>query len=557
MNSTVLMTFNYQGDEFNVQSLVVAAQVTHLPEAYAIVTPANGVANLDGLSTSIPLRLVIKGIGSPSIGIADWFVQSICCPARPQAFPSYCMRLGVVPGQSLALKGHAADGQLMSEVLNDMGARYPGQPVIVQQMLDDDPQLRDPLLGAVLSYGESFEQFLRRMAWASDKWFYADTETKTNTNTGSKYDALRLNWTTQLRLPGVAPKEELWREARVASERFVGPTASRSFWPRSLVSKAPVAAAEVGLHTTDRITLWPTVADAYEQTFEGDSMQQAAYYLSDSIVHADAWPGMPVTDNETIVATIHVYHQAGTGEVRRLLSALVPGMSNGEYTATLADDASFGVAAVAFSGASRYSVAAGNVECLRWLDHAREIAQALGMPKIDDSTGTMSPPTSMLATVVQWEGSDSSWAAGHIKGQKRHSTEVRVCFDWSNVPVRIPFAYPMSGSEGTFFCPPSAGDRVLVHLDRLWPLVAENAFQCGDIALQGVLWHEGDMDSLSAPRGWVVKGGMVFRTAASGDLVIHAAGNLVLRAEKDIYLDGAHLHDHGRASDGSDDAAKT
>ena len=61
---------------------------------------------------------------------------------------------------------------------------------------------------------------------------------------------------------------------------------------------------------------------------------------------------------------------------------------------------------------------------------------------------------------------------------------------------------------------PSACDHVLVLFDRLWLIVA------------------------------------------NGDLVIHAAGNLVLRAEKDIFLDGPHLREHGRARDGSDDALR-
>lgn len=549
MNNPVSLTLSCPGTVFKVQSLVIAAEVAHLPVAYAIVTLVDGGACLDDFSASTSLQLTINGDGGPSFGVTNWFVQSIGSLARPQALPSYSMRLGVVPGQYLPLKGHAADDKLMSTVLADMGARYLGQPVIDQRLPCDDPQL-----GAVLSYGESFEQFLQRMAWASDQWFCASGERS----------VLQITWAPQLQLllGMAATDKEGWTNARVASEQFVGPTATRSFWPRSLVSNLPAAAVAVDLHTTERTTLWPKVAAAYEQTIEADSPWQAAYYLSDSIAHADAWPGMLVTDHETFVATIHVYHQPGTGEmagageVRRLLGALVPGMRRSEHIATLADNAAFGVAAVALSGTSRYGVAAGKVERLRWLACAQEIAQALGIPALDESAGTTPPPAALLATVAPWEeDKPSPRAAGGIDGVERHTTEIKVCFDWSDVPVRIPFAYPMSGSDGTVFCPPSTGDRVLVHLDRLWPLVAGSSFQCGDTALPGVLWHEGNIGSLSAPRGWVVKGGMVFRTAVDGDLVIHAAGNLVLRAEKDIFLDGAHLHDHGRARDGSDDAA--
>jgi hypothetical protein len=146
----------------------------------------------------------------------------------------------------------------------------------------------------------------------------------------------------------------------------------------------------------------------------------------------------------------------------------------------------------------------------------------------------------------------STWAAG----TDRQTTEIKVCFDWSDVPVRIPYAYPMSGGEGVVFYPPCAGDRVLVLFDRLWPIVACNAYQCGDTLLPGILRRGADSDTLSGQRGIAVKGSMVFRTAANGDLVIHAAGNLVLRAEKDIFLDGLHLREHGRAKDGSDDALR-
>jgi hypothetical protein len=64
--------------------------------------------------------------------------------------------------------------------------------------------------------------------------------------------------------------------------------------------------------------------------------------------------------------------------------------------------------------------------------------------------------------------------------------------------------------------------------------------------LPSVLRCGADLDSLSAQRGMVVRGGLIFRTADNGDLVIHAAGNLVLRAEKDVFLDGQHLRERGR-----------
>lgn len=539
MNNPVFLSLNAAGAVFNVDSLVVAAQVGQLPVAYAIVTPRDGVASLDSVATSTPLRLSVNG-GGPAFGGTDWYVQSIASLARPQATPSYSLRLGVVPGQFLPLKGHAADNKTMSVVLGEIGARYLGQPALEHRMQGDDPKL-----GAVLSYGESFEQFLQRMAWASEQWFCARGEA----------GALQLTWAAQLQLLGMADDEARWANARVASERFIAPTATRSFWPRSLVTNRPSPATAADLHTTERTTPWPKAAASYEQTDVADCPWQAAYYLSDSITHVDAWPGVQVTGDETIVAAIHVYHQAGAGEVRRLLGALVPGMRHGEQLATLSDSAAYGVAAVAASGASRHAAASGHVERLRWLAQARNIAQALGLPALDESAGTTPPPATLLATVAPWGGDEpSARAAGDIDGQERHTAEIKVCFDWSEIPVRLPFAYPMSGRDGIFYCPPAAGDRVLVHLERLWPVVASSAYQCADMPLPGVLWHGGDIDSLSAPRGWVVRGGMIFRTAAEGDLVIHAAGNLVLRAEKDIFIDGAHLHDHGRARNGSDDA---
>jgi hypothetical protein len=114
----------------------------------------------------------------------------------------------------------------------------------------------------------------------------------------------------------------------------------------------------------------------------------------------------------------------------------------------------------------------------------------------------------------------------------------------------------MSGSEGIAFYPPAAGDRVLVLLEGMWPILACAAYQASDTLLPGVLRSGADIDTLSAQRGLVVKGGLIFRTADNGDLVIHAAGNLVLRAEKDIFLDGLHLREHARKKNGLDDAAR-
>jgi hypothetical protein len=95
------------------------------------------------------------------------------------------------------------------------------------------------------------------------------------------------------------------------------------------------------------------------------------------------------------------------------------------------------------------------------------------------------------------------------------------------------------------YFPPGVGDRLLVLLEDLWPVAALGAVEKEDVELPTLLSHEGDINTLSAPRGVVVKGGLIFRTDDQGDVIIHAAGNLVLKAEKEVYLQGEHIHNRG------------
>jgi hypothetical protein len=537
------------GMGFQVATMVLAGEISRLPVLLVMVTPDQD----DGRAPDVgagpyTLRIEKNGVEPTRFGVTSWFVQSVATLMRPQQRPLFFLRLGALPGQQLTMKGHAVDGKKLSAVLQEVCDRFLGKRTVKNKVVG-----ADPLLGTVVSFSETMEQFLRRMSLDADAWFLAH-----EVDGGT----LSLHWQQQLQGTAVAAANNApdWAAVRVAEERCAAPAAIRKFWPRSTVTNIPAPKPSGDIFTLEQLVPLPLAADSYEQTAPGTGVWQAGYYLSDNLVHAHAWPGLSVEKDDVIVAAIHVYDQNAAGDVRRLLGPLVPGMREDRVIPTLAKDASYGMVAISAKAGLGYAQSVGAIERLQIACRAGMIADALGMPAQAAGVIVCQSPQAMFATVCAWDASTSqTWAAGGAGGAggtAKHSTEIKVCFDWSDVPVRLPYAYPMSGGEGVMFYPPCAGDRVLVLFDRLWPIVACNAHQCGDAFLPGVLRRGSDGQTLSGQRGIVVKGGMIFRTAANGDLVVHAAGNLVLRAEHDIYLDGKHLRQLSRAKDGSDDPSK-
>lgn len=536
------------GTQLEVNSMVLYAEVGHLPllSMIVIATEDNAPApQVDG--GPYTLLLEKNGLLSTPFGASNWFVQSVSSIAQAQHQTSYCLRLGVLPGQHLHMQGYAVDGVAVSSVLQQVCDRWLGKRTIQNRFVADDP-----VVGTVLSFNETFGQFLGRMAWATNSWLWA-------LDAGA--NDLTLKWQTSLQGQAAPPGFDTddWVAACVAQEFCAVPPAVRTIWPRSSVTHDAAQQPSSALYTQELLNLLPLAAQAHEQTISNPRSWQSSYHLSNNFAHAPAWPGLRLATDQVIVGVIHVYDQTAAGNVLRLLGQLVPGMRYDAQLASQESAAAYGVLAITTPSGQGYVSAARALARLQIADHAERLGAALGIPAQSSVPlpGQTVVPHMVLATVCPWDaGKSATWAAGGLSGSERHNTDIKVCFDWSDVPVRVPFGYPMSGSEGVTFFPPTAGDRVLVLLEGFWPLLACSAYQASDTLLPGVLRSGADIDTLSAQRGLVVKGGLIFRTADNGDLVIHAAGNLVLRAEKDIFLDGQHLCEHGRAKSGMDDATR-
>jgi hypothetical protein len=532
------------GAQFKVSSMVLYAEAGHLPVLNLLVIPDEEHQPTPQIDAG-PYTLLLEKNGqlSKPFGVSNWFIQSLSSFAQAKHQTSYFLRLGVLPGQHLSMQGVAVDGLAVSAVLQQVCDRLLGQRTVQNRFVADDP-----VVGTVLSFNETMAQFLRRMARATDSWLLAED---------GGADTLTLHWqpTLQGQAAPASFNAEDWAETCVAQAQSAAPCAVRTLWPRSSLTQDAQQQPSAKLYTQELLNLLPLPAQAPEKTTANTSPWQTSYHLSNNLAHATAWPGLRLTTDQVIIGAVHVYDKNSASDVLRLLGQLVPGLRD---KLPLASDAAYGMLAIATPSGQSYASAAGALARLGLGDSAARLGDALGMPGHPSATpGLPATPHMVLATVCPWdEETSKTWAAGSENGSDKHNTDIKVCFDWSDKPVRVPYGYPMSGSQGVAFYPPAAGDRVLVLLEGLWPILACAAYQASDALLPGVLRSGADIDTLSAQRGMVVRGGLIFRTADNGDLVIHAAGNLVLRAEKDIFLDGLHLREHGRAKSGLDDATR-
>jgi hypothetical protein len=526
------------GAEYPVSTMVLTAEMGHLPLLLLITQPGQDpVMSLAPLVDAGPYTLVLEKNGKTStpFGVSQWFVQSVSSLTLYAHESSFCLRLGAMPGQQLPMQGYAADDQPLSAVLQAVSNRFLGQRTLQSRFID-----ADPTVGTVLSFNETMAQFLARMAFAANAWLWAEDKGK---------DTLALQWQSSLQgLPASADFDaEGWPGTCVATERVASAPLVRTFWSRSNISQSIEPAASPKLFTREVINLLPAPAMSHDQTTANTSPWETNYHLSDNLSHASAWPGLQTSESQVVFGVIHVYDQSASGDVRQQLGQLVPGIRPNASLSMLADDAAYGVLALSTQSGQGYAGAVGALARQQLAAKANRLGAALGIPIQANPDSQDLTPHVVLATVSPWNAElSATWAGGGLEGSSRHTTHIKVQFDWSAVPVRVPYASPMSGSEGVLFLPPAAGDRVLVLLERLWPVAACGATQADDVLLPNILRREADMDSLSAQRGLVVKGGLIFRTADNGDLVIHADGNLVLRAEKDIFLDGQHLRERGR-----------
>lgn len=526
------------GAEYAVSTMVLTAEMGKLPVLLMLTAPEQGpVESSLPLVDAGPYTLELEKDGNTStpFGVSQWFIQSASSLTQSAHESAFCLRLGALPGQHLAMQGYAVDAKPLSGVLEEVSQRFLGQRTVQSRFLEPDPTV-----GTVLSFNETMAQFLGRMAVAANSWLWAE-------DLGTAELSLQWQSSLQGRLAPADFDTTDWPATRVATESTAAVRAVRTFWPRSSVTQQITPEASKDLFTREIINWLPTPATAHEQTTPNTNPWETDYHLSDSLSHAAAWPGLQAGDNRVVLGVIHVYDQSASGAVRQQLGQLVPGIRPNTALSILENNAAYGVLAISSTSGQGYAGAMGAMARQQLANKADRLGAALGIPVQASPEPPGPAPHVVLATVCPWDADTSTtWAGGALPEKTAHTTHIKVQFDWSAVPVRVPYAAPMSGREGVLFFPPAVGDSVLVLLENLWPVAACGASQADDILLPKILSRDGDIDSLSAPRGMVVRGGLIFRTADNGDMVIHAAGNLVLRAEKDIFLDAQHLRERGR-----------
>jgi hypothetical protein len=519
-----------------VDRMVLFAEAGQLPVLNLIVKTQKDTNYEPEFDKAYSLKFDKASSHSSPFGVVSWYVQSIANMTKMVSENLYFLRLGVFPGQHLSMRGYASDDQTVSQVLKQVCDGLLAKRIVEHSFTQAETWAHTKV-GTVLSFNETMAQFLSRMAQASDLWLFAKE---------GKDARLTLHWQNKLNaLESPSDFDAMhWADNCVAKEQFTAPVAVRTMWPRANKMKKVTPKSSLEHYTQERLNLLPLAKEPTDETTITTTPWKTSYHLSDSISSAFAWPGVATNATEVIIATVHVYDTNKDSTFRSLLGNLVPGLPSQEV------GAGYGVLAISTTTDQSYVSASKALARLGLADSVANLGRILGMPGHPSATPGLPPtPRMVLATVCPWDSQKSTtWAAGSENGSSQYTTDIKVCFDWSVTPVRVPYGYPMSGDNGLMFYPPAEGDRVLVLLEDLWPIMACAAYQASSTSLTTVLGNSSDLNTLSAQRGIVVNGGMIFRTGDNGDLVIHADGNLVLRAEKNIYIDGDNVKERGRAA---------
>ncbi len=563
---TISISLTSSGQSFRVQRMLLHNELNRLPVLLAKIAVEAGEYP-PALGKAYTLGMTLSGNAEENpFGIDQWLVQSffrLPAPAGTATNFGYLVQLTAVPGQMLPMKAYATDsGGNFNAIINDFCSR-----IGKVQIGSSGSSAEEIKLDTVVSLGETLEQFLRRMALGSNQWFCAGKNKAVAA-------ALDLIWQGPQQYSKEAPVDigdSIWVAGMLAAPQQVW-----EYWPRAL-NKAGAAAAPPPKKEDfciEQISALPLNTDesAKASAAVDGGACKLGFILGDKPELAPAWPGRSIANanaGETTVAwsVLHLFNEDNAdGGIGRILRQGIPGLTDGEADSALDPQGQYGVLVIAGAGGASYLDSRALLDRFGARPVARAAATALGLmpdgafllPDDDSGQAGSNAPQTMLATVVPWDSAQSiTWAAGgRADQQPGHTTEIKVRFDWCETPIRVPYAYAMDGSDGLVFFPPSAGDRVLVLLDRLWPIVALNAWEYNNVGFPPEFQRAATGDSLSAPRGAMVRGGLLFKTLnvegpnteanSSGDVVIHAAGDLILRAEGNLILDGKHLWDYGR-----------
>lgn len=554
-------------ENIRVTRLLLHSEMNRLPVLLVkVIVPTGGTPPTLGKPYTLGKQNDNDPLEYP-FGIDKWYLQSffqLPTSTGPATQYGYLMQLTAVPGQMLQMKAYATDsGENLNRIVTDLCGKFSSVP-----LQSSGSSAENLTLDTVISVGETLEQFLRRMALGSNQWFFAYKHILSD-------DLLQLSWQDTLQGSTDAGLE-IGDSIKVVGT-LTAPQQVRKYWPRALYKPDP--AAQLPANKDFCVELINALPLKLGETGKATDAQDGGtfgltFILGDQPELARAWPGLvlddPGSNNTIALSVLHLFDEDSSGgsSMAHLLRRGVPGLTDQD------------VDALALNSTSHYSVlvvggarGASHAGSRAFLDRfgtrqvAGEAARSMGLMFDSfpcDDTGAA--PESMIATVAAWdEAKSATWAAGSPEGQLTgHITEIKVKFPWSEIAVRVPYAYAMDGADGLVFFPPSAGDRVLVLLDRLWPIAALNAAQYSSIRFPPEFQYGATGNSLSAPRGALVRGGLLFKTlniegpykdnadtadqaiASSGDVVIHAAGDLILRAEGNIILDGTRLWDYGR-----------
>ena len=526
--------------ELLVTTMVLHAEMGRLPVMNVLATCAVHINEFIACGESLFLLMERDdGTVANPLGVSQWFIQSATRCSQASGPTVLCLRLGCIPGQHLSIRGYVSDNRTLQDTLKNLCEHYIGK-CSIQNMFAIGEKLSDADNGirGVVSVDETMEQLLRRIAQAADCWFWIDNSSR---------DKVTLQW--QNLLQGKKANNDFdiktWKSMHIASRSDASYEAVQKFYPTSSTANIVESVTASKLFTLELSSLLTSPSTPRSSPVVSAELPcEFNYYLSDQLSHMSVWPGIQCTDDEVAVGTLHVYDQSEDGSVRRLLGRLVPGIRDSLNLPSLPNKASFGVLAITTKARANLVSASEAFSRFDLLRKAGQIGESLGIPSWMHRKPLVHMKSFMLATVCPWDKEkNTNWVAGQKNGSSNLTTEVKVRFDFSTELVRLPFAYPMSGGAGLVFSPPAVDDRVLVLFHDGWPMVAFAAYQSGDVVLPEVLKNDGNLKTLSAPRGIVIDGGMTLCTSETGDLIIHAGKNLVLKAKEGIYLDAKFLRE--------------
>lgn len=547
---------SYSGHDVPVASMILFAEMNRLPELRVKLALRRDGNQLPKVGIKCTLTYASSTSGKAqeqrAIGsIRTWYVSSVNQLQGSDDTMHVFLQLTAVQGQNRTLRAYVnGEGPMAQDIVQQLCDRFSGS-----RLISTGGQLATIPLDTAVSIGETLEQFLNRIAGGINRWFCL----KNHANNAQ--DALSLTWLEKLEegtpltvQNSIVINTESHSEGELVE--YFGFIRNR---PDVEISEE---ISEQGNFCCEHLNPLPLESDSHRRiSDETETKTINSFIVSDSLELLDAWPGCALEGSRIrgniAHSVIHVFDTNGVDRVRDDLLRCLPGIQPDDEAALLPFSRFGQFAAIVTSGKSgcRWLESRRNVRGHGMADTFDRISQRMGvLPGTSRPRDTPAGLLAVPATVASWHAAAKHAAATCDDGTVGHTSEIRVSFDWdTKTTIRLPYLHTMNGQEGVTFFPPTAGDRVLVLLQDLWPIAAIGAWQYRNIVLPECLDTANNATQLGAPRGMVVKGGVLLRSlidahGVPGDVVIHSAGNLVLRAEGNVVIDSLNTWQRERHS---------